>query len=117
MTTPTVASPSAGFSETGKLRIGCAHAPVEQDHRQRRGADQVGELDITEQDASRSFLAQRHTDRQEHKKQWHTKARRHQAGEDAGQNDQEQHGKQIPTRRACPATTPEQDRRRRCWFA
>jgi hypothetical protein len=71
-------------ADIGKAR---AQAAVEQDQRERHGADQIGGSVIVEHDMSGSVLAREHADHQEHEQQRRAEAQRKQARQDARQHE------------------------------
>ena len=63
-----------------------AQPAVEQDQRQRHRSDGVGEPHVVEPDAERPGLARQHADQEEDQQQRRAEAQRHQARQDAGQD-------------------------------
>ena len=88
ISTPTVASVTAGASTLRKVAEARAQAAVEQDQRQRDRADGVGGRDVVEHDAAGAALARQHADDEEHQQQRRAEAQRDQARQNAGQDQQ-----------------------------
>lgn len=75
ISTPTVASDSAGHSATRRAGLG-AHPAVQQDHRQRQVTHHIGEGVIVEGDAADAVNACQHPDGQKDDQNRDAKARR-----------------------------------------
>jgi hypothetical protein len=60
---------------------------IEQDQRQRHRADQVSGMDVIETQPARSGFAGNHADEQEEQQQRRAEAKREQAGQDAGHDE------------------------------
>ena len=83
MPTPITARASAGQTASRNIESVRLETALEQDHRERHAADQVGGGEVVVLDAARSILAGQHAEHQEHQQHRRADAAGQQSGEDA----------------------------------